>query len=224
MVSHPIEHNWTIPRPAERLGRPLPPHATEGPDEGSSPRDARFASQPGAIATKAMLASLLSMGVVGAGALFLMHSVVGGDSSRSQQQAVADPRGTAISAATLPPILPPTPLTLPSTPSIMRPPASSQTSTTAPIAILASPRIVPAPLARPRPKPAPHWHLYPLPVPTPLAATTSQSAPTGQTPPEELPGANPYDEVPATPTTRVAAPAPRQAADVPSENPFGGRD
>jgi|HubBroStandDraft_1064217.scaffolds.fasta_scaffold40584_3 hypothetical protein len=225
MVSHPVEHSWTITKPAKRVGTPRRPRAADGPEEGSSPRDARFASQPGAVGTKAMLASLLSMGVIGAAALFLMHSQVDGDASRSQQLAIAEPQATAVSVANLPPT--PLPLTHPSVTSLTRPPASSRTSTVVPTAILASPRIVSAPPSRPRPK-LPRWHLYPLPVPTPVAAIPSRSAPTAQIPPEDLSDTNPYDEVPATPTTKATAPepAPRQAADVPSETPtpFGSRE
>ena len=75
-----------------------------GLEEASTPRDARIAAQPGAISTKAMLASLLSMGAVGAGALFLMHSLMGGDQSGSQQLlGVAELQATAAPIATLAP-------------------------------------------------------------------------------------------------------------------------
>jgi len=219
MVSYPVDHSWTIRKSAKRLGTPLPAHSTDGPEEGSSPSDARFGSRPGAIGTKAMLASLLSIGMVGAGALFLTHSLVGNDQSRSQQLVIAEPQATAVSNANLPP----TSVTRPPIPSLTRPPASSRNSTAAPVALLTSPRTVAARLSRPRPKPLPRWHLYPFPVPAPMAAIPSRGAPTGQVPPEKLSGTNPYDEVPTTTTTRAAS-VPPQAADVPSENPFGSRE
>jgi hypothetical protein len=76
----------------------------DGLEEASTPRDARIAAQPGAISTKAMLASLLSMGAVGAGALFLMHSLMCGDQSGSQQLGVAELQATAAPIAALAPI------------------------------------------------------------------------------------------------------------------------
>ncbi len=102
MVNHPVEHSWMIPRPGGRPWTPLP-QPMNGLEEASTPRNARIAAQPGAISTKAMLASLLSMGAVGAGALFLMHSLMCGDQSGSQQLGVAELQATGAPIATLAP-------------------------------------------------------------------------------------------------------------------------
>lgn len=193
---------------------------TDGLEEESTPDDPRIASRPGAISTKAMLASVLSMGAVGAGAFFLLHSlVVGGDKGQSGQLVVAEPQAIAAPLAT------PIPIPISSAPP--RPPIStSGNSTATPIAVLESPgTVTPAPRSAPRPKPLPRVRPYPFPGPSPLAAISVPSAPKAEPQPEETSGTNPYDEVMATTTTtRAAPPTPRQAAEVPTEDPYGSRE
>jgi hypothetical protein len=211
MIHHPDEHSWTVPKPRARRSRPLPPHPLEPTEQASRPRGA---SRPGAVSTKAMLASLLSMGAVGAGALFLMHSAVRGDSP-SQMLGLAELPATAAPVATLTPT---------SSPPIASPVAASETSTATPVALPASPRPPAAtPPAQLRPRRLPRVRLYPFPVPTPPEAMPTQRTLAAQPLPEETSSTNPYDEAPATATTAAAA-APTPGADIPSDNGFGGRD
>jgi hypothetical protein len=204
MVNYPVEHGWTIPKRGERLGRSLPPRPRDGLEEASRPSWARIAAQPGAISTRATFASVLSMGTVGAGVFFLMHSIALGNPQPSQDLAVAGLQTMAAPVAILAPVaLTPTPTALTPTPT---PAAASETSTATPIPVLALPR-APATATRsqPRPKPIPRVRLYPFPVPTPLAAIPIRSALTAEALPEEASGPNPYDEVQVV-ATKAAPP------------------
>jgi hypothetical protein len=152
------------------------------------------ASRADAISTKALLASLLIMGVFGAGAAFVVHSLVSGDQSQSPKLEVAEKlRETAGPFATPTPIslaaaLPPTLTPLPT--------AASLNSTAIPIANLASTRAATAaPPSRAQPKLLHHVqvHLYPFPVPGPAASTPIRGVGPVQALPEEASGTNPYD-------------------------------
>jgi len=216
MVTHPVEPGWTRTTLREVRGTPRPQHATDRLEEAPSPSDERVAARPGSVSTKVMLASLVSMGMVGAGAVLLMHSLVAGDQSRSQQL------GGAVRQAAAAPIANVTPSSATAT---RLPDGSSRTSTATQVTTLTASPNHPAPSpSRPRLKPPPRWHLYPFAVPTPLAAIPGRGVPTVHPPPERTSDANPYDEGPATTTTRADAPTPLQAEDVPLENPSGGRE
>jgi hypothetical protein len=187
MMNHPIKHSWTVPNPGKRIN---PPRAysryalPEGtPNWASSPSDVRVAARLGAISTRVLLASLLGMGAIGSGVLFLMHSLTTGDPSRNELPGTAEVRAPVAPTASVTPssfVLTPIPLVPPGPPS-----SGSQASTTTRVAVLAAaPTATFAPPSSPRVKVAPRWHMYPVPVFAP----------------------------------------PTAKAQLPPENPFGGRD
>jgi hypothetical protein len=126
----------------------MPSHHVEPirttPTEG---RTRRVAARPGAVSTKAMLTSLLGLSALAAGALFLMHSLVGSDPSASRRLGV-----TELQATEAPIEIPPPPSQTPAP--TLTPVSAGRNAIPTPSAILAPPRAVPAtPLSRPRPKP-----------------------------------------------------------------------
>jgi hypothetical protein len=186
MLNHPVEHGRTSLEPGARLRTTLPPrYSKDRPGEASTKNDARVAPRLSAISAKAMVASLLVMGSIGAGGLFLMHSLVQGDLSGSQQLGASEPHATVTPIIAIPPSTSLTAATLAQAPPRQTPPAT-------PSSILTSSRTATTALARPQPKPLPRWHLYPFPVPTPLAMTSNQSAPPVRSPPEEASDTNTY--------------------------------
>ena len=186
MINHPIEHEhgWTSPHPGERFRTRLPAEQRNRPEDDSSASALRIplGSSP-LLSTQAMLASLLTMCLLGAGGLFWMRSQVRGPSSASPVLAVAEPPAAAVPVATT---------TTTATASIPTPTLpSASTATAAPVASLASVRSAAAvPLHRSRPKPNPHVRLYPFPVPTPPEVIVTPTAPAGQSLAAEP---NPYD-------------------------------
>jgi hypothetical protein len=145
MAPLPVRPHRTIPNATGRPAPPLPSRPTTALEELPPTRGPRVAAQPGAISTKAMLASLLTLGVVAAGALVLMHSLVGPEPSEARWAGIPELQATVASI----PIPPPTALAPDPTPA---PRAPIRTSIAKPSAILALPRaaVATAPKAPPK--------------------------------------------------------------------------
>jgi hypothetical protein len=159
-------------------------------------------SRPSALSARAIFASLLCMGAVGASALFLMRTETGGH-ARRQQPELAELRATdapvvaAISTSTVGPTSTAAPIETSN--STLRPAASSIPIPVATVALTQS--ATSAPPHRPRPKSVPRVHVYPFPVPDP---STAIREPAPELSAEGTSGTNPYDEVPTTLTTKAA--------------------
>jgi hypothetical protein len=175
------EHGWTSPHPGERFRTRLPAKRRERLEGDSSASALRIPLRsPPLLSAQAMLASLLSICLLGASGLLWMHSQVRGPSSASPVLAVAEPPA-AVPVATIT-----------ATASIPAPTvATAPIATAASVASVASVRsAVAVPLHRSRPKSTPHVRLYPFPVPTPPEVIVTPSAPAGQSLATEP---NPYD-------------------------------
>jgi hypothetical protein len=183
MVAPAIGHNRTIPNATRRPASPRSSQPIAVPEGRSRARGARFAAQPGTLSTKAMLTALLSLGIIAAGALFLMHSVASPPPSGAPWP--RDPELQAAPASTANP----SPTASIPAPTLVAPP-SSGTSIASPRAILASPRAVAAaPPPGPGPKRLPQWHSdNPYDEPPTAALTGSPRA----RPASEGPSDHPY--------------------------------
>jgi hypothetical protein len=189
MMNHPSNHNWTMPEPPR--GFPPPP----------------------GLSTKALLVSLLSMGTVGAAALFVLHAAVCGNYRFGSQQrlGIAEVQPMTAPAANAIPTTPPVALTAAS--NVRSTAATPKASPTTPAA---NRTVTFAPISRPHPKPASRASGPPLHLSVESTPTRSEPVP----PPPETSGANPYDE----PSGITTPPVPRQAADSSSENALDRRE
>jgi len=215
------------------------PEPTEEPDEAWRPTESRIAYRRDGISTKAVLASLVTMGVLGTGGFLLMHSFIRGDLSEGSQRAVAE-----LPAATSPPSLIPPPPPPPSAPSFYMSPtatseripfklpagAESATPAVAGTAILpvSSTRNVVVELAAvPTPRVLSNVNVYPFPVLARQDVAPAQRSPSAHpsrpaTGLDESAGTNPYDEAPET-TTVAALRGPAQAHGAPGDNLVGSQ-
>jgi len=233
MVNHPARDSWPVNNPwgsfpSESFRRTLPSSTMGADDDEESSRltQARRAARPSEISSMAAFGAVLSMGALGAGALFLLHALVSGNPSNGPSPGAAEMQGTGatITAQTqtvqIPAAQPPAIPLRPATP----PPSATasaaaviQTPRPKPSATLTAARPVAtaAPASHPRPKGVPRWRLYPFPVPTP-----ANVSPPGSPPSQETSSANPYAEPPSATSARPV-PSSHKPVDVPSEDPFG---
>ena len=213
---------------------------TEEPDEAWRPTDSRIAYRRDGISTKAVLVSLVTMGVLGTGGFLLMHSFISSDPSEGSGRAMAE-----LPAATSPPSLIPPPPPPPSPPSFFTSPtatseriasklpagAESATAGVAGTAISPVSSTLKAAVdlaAPPMPKVLSNVNVYPFPVLARQDVASAQSSPSAYpsppaTPLDESAGANPYDEAPET-TTLAALRAPPQTHGAPRDNPVGSHE
>ena len=187
--------------------------------EGARRRsDSRTPLPPDALSTRAVLGSLLIMSGMGAVAFFLMYSSVHRAQPRSDGPAVAELPLSATPVATTIPIS-----STPGSSSAAIPPpaAPSPTWTATPLLTTSATRATTAApaITRARPQRVPRVHVYPFRVFGP--STPEPSASAAQPSPVETSETSPYDQDEGSaPGTANAAPhAPRQANDVPSEDP-----
>jgi hypothetical protein len=239
MIQLPVECLKTPNAEDTRWAPPLP-GPTEQPEDPWSPSESRIADRPDGISTKAVVASLVMLGALGAGSFLLMHSFVFGDSVSVAAVSGALPAQPSM----IPP--PPAP---PSPPSFLESPTANLTPIqpvpSAPPAMVTRLPTVPANLTSIQPVPSappstasmatsfpkvlPHVHVYPFPVFGAQGTTPVRGGPSANPslaaslPPKELSDTNPYDDVPDAKTN--AAPRALLHADgVPSDHPVVSRE
>jgi hypothetical protein len=230
MAELSFEDIWMTPEPWETRATPLPSQPIDGAREATSWRKARFASRD-SISAMATLGSVMTMAAFGAGALFSLHSLAHSGEPLNSSLEVAELQATAAPAAGLTRISTPTPSI--HAPTSFFPPTwtpvatASQTPTATPIVTSTPSPAARVPRATARPHPPPRVVLYPFPVPPPSMRNERTMVP--PSPSKQNSGPTPRDEIPATTTTSAGATssgsltAPRQAADVPSDDLLGSR-